>query len=66
VVAVRYFTSATLSTLLIVPVATLLGMPIPLLPIYIIWLELPVDPTSSVVFEVQPAEPDVMRRPPRR
>jgi Ca2+-transporting ATPase len=64
--AVRYFTSAKLSTLLTALVATLFGLPMPLLPISIIWLELLVDPTSSVVFEVQPAEPDVMRRPPRR
>jgi Ca2+-transporting ATPase len=63
--AVRYFTSAKLSTLLTALVATVLGVPMPLLPLYIIWLELIVDPTSSVVFEVQRAEPDVMRRPPR-
>jgi P-type Ca2+ transporter type 2C len=63
--AVRYFTSAKLSTLLTALFATVLGIPIPLLPLYIIWLELIVDPTSSVVFEVQHAEPNVMNRPPR-
>jgi P-type Ca2+ transporter type 2C len=64
--AVRYFTSAKLSTLLTALFATALGVPMPLLALYIIWLELLVDPTSSVVFEVQRAEPDIMRRPPRR
>ena len=59
--AVRYFTSAKLSTLLTALFATALGVPMPLLPLYIIWLELLVDPTSSVVFEVQRAEP--MNRP---
>jgi P-type Ca2+ transporter type 2C len=63
--AVRYFTSAKLSTLLTALCAMVLGVPIPLLPLYIIWLELIVDPTSSVVFEVQRAEPDIMSRPPR-
>jgi P-type Ca2+ transporter type 2C len=63
--AVRYFTSAKLSTLLTALFATVLGVPMPLLPLCIIWLELIVDPTSSVVFEVQRAEPDVMSRPPR-
>jgi magnesium-transporting ATPase (P-type) len=36
----------------------------PLLPIQILWLELFIDVTASVAFEREPAEPDVMRRPP--
>ena len=37
----------------------------PLLPIQILWLELFIDVSTSVAFEREPAEPDVMRRPPR-
>jgi Ca2+-transporting ATPase len=36
-----------------------------LLPVHIVFLELIIDPSCSVVFEAEEAEPDVMRRPPR-
>ena len=36
-----------------------------LLPIHIAFLHLIIDPACSVVFEAEPAEIDVMRRPPR-
>lgn len=35
-----------------------------LLPLHIVLLELMIDPTCSIVLERQPAEPDIMRRPP--
>ena len=37
-----------------------------LLPLHIVLLELIIDPTCSVVLERQPAEKDVMERPPRK
>ena len=43
----------------------LLGFPILLFPIEIVFLELIIDPVSSLVFEAEPEEPDLMRRPPR-
>jgi len=42
----------------------LLGVPI-LLPIHLVWLELVVHPIAALVFEIEPAPPDVMARPPR-
>jgi Ca2+-transporting ATPase len=47
-------------------IATLAGFAQPLLPIQILWLELFIDTATSVAFEREPAEPDLMRRPPRR
>ncbi len=47
----------------IVPV--LLGGPIALMPVHILFLELIIDPASSVVFEAEPEDADVMSRPPR-
>ncbi len=41
------------------------GFPILLFPVEIVFFELIVDPVSSLVFEAEPEEPDVMRRPPR-
>ena len=44
----------------------LMGWPLILLPVHIVFLELIIDPACSIVFESEPEEPDVMQRPPRR
>jgi len=44
----------------------LAGWPLLLLPIQIVFLELIIDPASSIAFEAEPAEEDLMRRPPRK
>ena len=44
----------------------LLDWPILLFPAHIAFLEMVIDPVCSIVFEGEPEEPDVMRRPPRR
>jgi len=41
------------------------GWPLLLLPVHIVFLELVIDPSCSLVFEAEEAEADVMRRPPR-
>jgi Ca2+-transporting ATPase len=43
----------------------LLGWPTMLFPLHIAFLELVIDPACSMVFENEPAEADVMQRPPR-
>ena len=43
----------------------LLGWPTALFPLHIAFLELVIDPACSIVFENEPAEVDVMQRPPR-
>ena len=48
---------------LIVP---LVGAPLLLLPVHLVWLEVVVHPTASLVFEADAAAPDLMRRSPRR
>jgi len=47
-------------------VPVLLGWPLALLPIHIVFLELIIDPACTVVFEAEADEPGVMDRPPRR
>ncbi|HJV37464.1 MAG TPA: cation-translocating P-type ATPase [Geothrix sp.] len=42
-----------------------LGWPLLLLPVHIVFLELVIDPSCTLIFEAEAAEPDVMRRPPR-
>ncbi len=44
----------------------LAGWPLLLLPIQIVFLELIIDPASSIAFEAEPEEEDLMRRPPRK
>ena len=39
--------------------------PLILLPVHIVFLELIIDPSCTMIFEAEEAEPDVMRRPPR-
>jgi Ca2+-transporting ATPase len=48
----------------VVPV--LLGWPLLLMPVHILFLQLIIDPACSVVFEAQPLEADAMKSPPRR
>ena len=43
----------------------LFGWPLVLMPVHIVFLELIIDPACSLVFEAEPEEADVMRRPPR-
>jgi P-type Ca2+ transporter type 2C len=43
----------------------LFGLPVLLAPVHIALLEMVIDPVCSVVFEAEPEETDVMRRPPR-
>ena len=44
----------------------LLGWPMVLFPVHIVFLELMIDPACSMAFEAEPGDPDFMRRPPRR
>jgi Ca2+-transporting ATPase len=46
-------------------IPVLMGWPLVLLPVHVVFLELIIDPACSVVFEAEPEEDDVMNRPPR-
>lgn len=43
----------------------LLGWPLVFMPVHIAFLELVIDPVASLVFESEPQDPELMRRPPR-
>ncbi len=55
--------SAEIWTLLLAP---FLGLPVPLLPIQILWINLVTDGLPGLALAVEPEEAGVMRRPPRR
>jgi Ca2+-transporting ATPase len=46
-------------------IPVLMGWPMILFPAHIVFLELIIDPACSIVFEAEPAEGNVMKRPPR-
>ena len=47
-------------------IPVLFGWPLVLGPIHVVFLELIIDPVSSIVFEAEPEEPGLMSRPPRK
>jgi P-type Ca2+ transporter type 2C len=46
--------------------ATLIGLPLPLLPIQILWMNLVTDGFPALALAVDPKSPDLMKQPPRR
>ncbi len=63
--SVQYLLSCNLSEVLVMLGSSLLGWPLPLLPIQILWINLVTDGLPALALAVDPADPDVMRRPPR-
>jgi Ca2+-transporting ATPase len=62
---VHFLFTCNLSEVLTIFVAILLGFPAPLLPLQILWVNLVTDILPAMALISDPAEPDVMRRPPR-
>jgi Ca2+-transporting ATPase len=64
--AMRYILAVHVPIIGMALLPLLIGAPLILLPLHIVFLELIIDPASTLVFEREPAAVDVMRRPPRR
>jgi Ca2+-transporting ATPase len=47
-------------------IPVLLGWPLLLGPVHVVFLEMIIDPASSIVFEAEKADPAIMSRPPRQ
>ena len=62
---VFYLFSCNLAEVFVLLVAGLVGMPLPLLPLQILWLNLVTDTFPALALAFEPAEPGVMRQPPR-
>ncbi len=62
---VRYYLACKLALVLILVVPVVLNIPFPLAPIQIILLELFMDIAASATFVAEPAEVNLMSRPPR-
>ena len=62
---VRYLLSTNTGEIWLMLAAPLLGMPIPLVPVQLLWVNLVTDGLPAVALGMEPQERDVMHRPPR-
>ncbi|MEL6308804.1 MAG: cation-translocating P-type ATPase, partial [Chloroflexota bacterium] len=62
---IKYLLSSNVGEILVMFVALLVGMPVPLLAIQILWINLVTDGLPAIALGFEPAEDDVMRRRPR-
>jgi Ca2+-transporting ATPase len=62
---VFYLFSCNVAEVLVLLGAGLLGLPLPLLPLQVLWLNIVTDTFPALALALEPADPDVMRRPPR-
>ncbi|MBF2074093.1 MAG: cation-translocating P-type ATPase [Synechococcales cyanobacterium C42_A2020_086] len=62
---IKYLLGGNSAEIWIMLLAPILGMPLPLLPIQILWVNLLSDGLPALALSIEPAEQDVMQRPPR-
>jgi Ca2+-transporting ATPase len=63
---VFYLFSCNVAEIFVLLAAGLAGLPLPLLPLQLLWLNLVTDTFPALALAMEPGDPDVMRRPPRR
>jgi Ca2+-transporting ATPase len=62
---IRYTMTSNSGEIWVLVLAPFLGLPIPLLPLHILWINLVTDGFPGLALSAEPAERDVMNRPPR-
>ena len=62
---VFYLFSCNLAEVLVLLVAALVGLPLPLLPLQILWMNIVTDTFPALSLAIEPADRDVMQRRPR-
>lgn len=62
---VHYLLSCNTGEILVMFVSSLIGFPVPLLPIQILWVNLVTDGLPALALGVDPVDPNIMRRRPR-
>src|SRR6185369_9098407 len=63
--AFLYLIAFHIPIVLLALMSPLVGLPLLLMPVHLIWLELIVHPVSALLFQGDPPPADLMRRPPR-
>ena len=62
---IRYTMTSNSGEIWVLLLAPLMGLPLPLLPLHILWINLVTDGLPGLALSAEPAERDVMRRQPR-
>jgi Ca2+-transporting ATPase len=62
---VFYLFSCNVAEVMVVLGASLAGLPLPFLPLHLLWINLITDTLPALSLAMEPAEDEVMRRPPR-
>ncbi len=62
---IRLMLAANFDEFLEITVTAALGLPVPFLPIHVLWVNLVTDGLPAVALSVDPPDPDIMRYPPR-
>lgn len=61
-----YLLSCNIAEILIIFLATLMGLPVPLKPIQLLWVNLLTDALPALALGMEGKEPDIMQKPPRK
>jgi len=62
---IRLMLAANFDEFIEITIVTLLGLPLPFLPIHILWINLITDGLPAVALSIDPPDPDIMKYPPR-
>jgi len=62
---IRLMLAANFDEFLEITVTAVLGLPVPFLPIHILWINLVTDGLPALALSIDPPDPDIMKYPPR-